>query len=84
MLSDIYLVILMTMFFVASQGLYKAGIVHLLPEKAKDKGDELLDQLGNVLKKWLKGQIIGFSLLPYSPGWDCGRGAAPYINDAII
>lgn len=59
-LSDLYLVILITMFFVASPTLYKRGLVHLLPENGKDKGDELLDQLVEVLKKWLKGQIIGF------------------------
>jgi len=67
-LSDLYLIILMTMFFVASPMVYKKGIVHLLPENAKDKGDELLDQLGNVLKKWLKGQIIGFFFIALFTG----------------
>ena len=67
-LSDLYLIVLITMFFIASPGLYKRGIVHLLPEKAKDKGDELLDQLGEVLKKWIKGQIIGFFFISVFTG----------------
>ena len=67
-LSDLYLIILMTMFFVATPQLYKRGIVHLLPEKAKDKGDELLNQLGDVLRKWLKGQIIGFFFIALFTG----------------
>jgi len=57
--SDLYIVLLLAMFFTASPAIYKRGIVHLLPSKAKDKGDELLKKLGTILKKWLKGQIIG-------------------------
>jgi predicted PurR-regulated permease PerM len=67
-LSDLYLVVLMSIFFIASPGVYKRGLVHLLPEKAKDKGDELMDQLGYVLKKWLKGQIIGFFFIAIFTG----------------
>lgn len=67
-LSDLYLIVLITMFFIASPGLYKRGFVHLLPEKAKDKGDELLNQLGEVLKKWIKGQIIGFFFIAVFTG----------------
>ncbi|QJD95741.1 AI-2E family transporter [Mucilaginibacter robiniae] len=67
-LSDLYLIILITMFFVASPMMYKRGVVHLLPETAKDKGDELLDQLGDVLKKWIKGQIIGFFFIAVFTG----------------
>ncbi|QJD95418.1 AI-2E family transporter [Mucilaginibacter robiniae] len=67
-LSDLYLIVLITMFFVASPVMYKRGIVHLLPENAKDKGDELLDQLGDVLKKWIKGQIIGFFFIAVFTG----------------
>ena len=67
-LSDLYIVILMGLFFTASPGLYKRGIVHLLPEKAKDKGDELLNELNDVLKKWLKGQIFGFFFIAVLTG----------------
>lgn len=67
-LSDLYLIILITMFFVASPMMYKRGVIHLLPEKAKDKGDQLMDQLGDVLKKWLKGQIIGFFFIAVFTG----------------
>ncbi|MGN6615935.1 MAG: AI-2E family transporter [Ilyomonas sp.] len=58
-ISDLYIVLLMGLFFTAGPSVYKRGIIHLLPPKAKDKGKELLDKLNTVLKKWLKGQIIG-------------------------
>lgn len=58
-ISDLYIVLLIGLFFTASPTLYIKGIVHLLPPKAKDRGDELIRKLGYQLKEWLKGQIIG-------------------------
>lgn len=59
-LSDIYIVLLLGMFFIASPFTYKKGIVHLLPSKAKDKGVHVLDEIHEVLKNWIKGQLFGF------------------------
>ncbi len=67
-LSDLYIILLLSIFFTADPLLYKRGIVHLLPPKAKDKGDKLLSELDVVLKKWLKGQIIGFFFIAIITG----------------
>ena len=67
-LSDLYIVILLALFFTTSPSLYKKGIVHLMPPKAKDKADDLLDKLKTVLEKWLKGQIIGFFFIAVFTG----------------
>lgn len=67
-LSDIYIVLIISLFFTADPMLYKKGIVHLLPPNAKDKGDKLLSELADVLKKWLKGQIIGFFFIAILTG----------------
>jgi len=67
-ISDLYIIILLALFFTASPSLYKKGIIHLLPVKAKNKGDELMNDLENVLKKWLKGQIIGFFFIAVLTG----------------
>jgi predicted PurR-regulated permease PerM len=67
-LSDLYILLLLSIFFTADPMLYKKGIVHLLPPKAKDKGAKLLDELVVVLKKWLKGQIIGFFIIAVFTG----------------
>ncbi len=58
-LSDIYIVILLALFFTASPSLYKKGIIKLLPANAKSKGTEIINKISSVLKKWLKGQIFG-------------------------
>jgi predicted PurR-regulated permease PerM len=59
-LSDLYIILLLSLFFTASPSSYKKGIVHLLPPKAKKIGADLLDEIALVLKKWLKGMIYGF------------------------
>ena len=67
-LSDLYIIFLLGLFFTASPSIYKKGIVRLLPSKAKDKGDELVSEISDVLKKWLKGQIIGFFFIAVFTG----------------
>lgn len=67
-LSDLYIVLLIGIFFIASPSTYKKGIVHLLPPKAKDKGASLLDELNNVLKNWIKGQLFGFLFIAVFTG----------------
>ena len=67
-LSDVYIILLLDMFFVANPFTYKKGIVHLLPPKAKDQGAELLDEIHNVLKNWIKGQLFGFLFIAVLTG----------------
>lgn len=67
-ISDLYIVLLLAVFFTVDPMLYKRGIIHLLPSAAKDKGDELLNEYVIVLKKWLKGQIIGFFFISIFTG----------------
>lgn len=67
-LSDLYIVLLIGLFFTASPSVYKKGIVSLLPPKAKDKGNELINEINTVLKNWLKGQIFGFFFIAVLTG----------------
>ncbi|MEO8109431.1 MAG: AI-2E family transporter [Ginsengibacter sp.] len=67
-LSDVYIILLLGMFFIASPFTYKKGIVHLLPPKAKDKGASLLDEIHKVLKNWIKGQLFGFLFIAVLTG----------------
>lgn len=67
-LSDLYIIILLALFFTASPSLYKKGIIQLMPPKVKDKTENLLEKLKRVLEKWLKGQIIGFFFIAVLTG----------------
>lgn len=67
-LSDLYIVVLLSLFFTAQPSLYKKGMVLLLPTKAKGKGKEIISDLQKVLKKWLEGAIIGFFFIAILTG----------------
>ncbi len=67
-LSDLYIILLLGMFFIAAPFKYKKGMVHLLPPKAKDEGAELLDEIHIVLKNWIKGQLFGFMFIAVLTG----------------
>lgn len=67
-LSDVYIVLLLGMFFIAGPAVYKKGIIHLLPPIAKDKGVDLLNEIHTVLKNWVKGQLFGFVFIAILTG----------------
>lgn len=59
-LSDIYIVFLLAIFFTASPSVYIDGMIRLLPVGAKVKTKKIFKKLTVQLKNWIKGQIIGF------------------------
>lgn len=58
-LSDLYIIFLLAIFFISAPAIYKKGMVKLLPEKAKEKGAEIILRIHILLKGWLKVQLIG-------------------------
>ncbi len=58
-LSDLYIILLMGLFFTANPLIYRKGFIKLLPSSAKDKGDEILQEIHKRLKNWIKGQLFG-------------------------
>lgn len=78
-LSDLYIILLMGLFFTASPSLYKNGIVKLLPAKARDKGEEILNSIGENLKKWLKGMIFGLFFIGVLTGIGLAIAGMPLV-----
>jgi predicted PurR-regulated permease PerM len=62
-LGDIYVVLFLGIFFTVSPGIYKKGMVSLIPEKGQPKGENVLNKLGENLKKWLKGKIFSMAVV---------------------
>jgi predicted PurR-regulated permease PerM len=58
-LGDLYIVALMAIFFIVTPSVYINGMVKLLPLKAKEKGADIINKIGDILKKWLKAQLFG-------------------------
>ncbi len=57
-LGDVYVVLFIGIFFTVSPQLYKKGIVQLVPIQGRQKADDVLNKLGDSLKKWLKGKLF--------------------------
>jgi predicted PurR-regulated permease PerM len=57
-LGDIYVVLFIGIFFTISPGMYKNGIIKLVPPNGKKKADEVVTKIGDNLKKWLKGKLF--------------------------
>jgi predicted PurR-regulated permease PerM len=57
-IGDIYVILLLAIFFVVSPRVYINGMVQLVPGSGRNKANEVISDLGDGLKKWLKGQIF--------------------------
>lgn len=57
-LGDIYIILLIGVFFTISPQLYKNGIIHLVPPRKREKARDVLEYLGNGLTKWLAAKFI--------------------------
>jgi len=58
LLGDVYVVLVLGLFFTASPSTYKKGIVKLIQKKSKPEAERLLTNIANTLTKWLKGQLF--------------------------
>ena len=56
--GDLYVVILLGLFFTASPRAYVNGMIALLPAKGRRKGEEVIGKIGITLAKWLKGMLF--------------------------
>lgn len=57
-LGDIYVVVFLGIFFTVSPDLYKKGMIILVPKKGQQKAEDVLNKLGDNLKKWLRGKLF--------------------------
>ena len=67
-ISDLYIVLLLGMFFTASPKVYRRGFIHLVPPAGKRKAATLWDGINTLLRNWLKGQIFGFFFIAILSG----------------
>ncbi|MBK7883356.1 MAG: AI-2E family transporter [Chitinophagaceae bacterium] len=57
-LGDIYVILFLGIFFTVSPQQYKKGIVQLVPKSGRRKTNIILNNIVNLLKKWLKGKLF--------------------------
>ncbi len=57
-LGDLYVVLFIGIFFTISPKTYINGFVQIIPVKGQKKAQQVLDTLGEQLRKWLKGTLF--------------------------
>lgn len=57
-IANIYVIIIIGIFFTISPHLYIKGILQLVPPRNREKGKNLMEHLSSGLKKWLFGKFI--------------------------
>jgi predicted PurR-regulated permease PerM len=57
-LGDIYVVLFIGIFFTAAPKIYKDGIIKIVPAQGKQQAESILNNIGDNLKKWLKGKLF--------------------------
>jgi len=62
-LGDIYIILLLGVFFTASPSIYKKGILLLVPKPKKELGEHIMDRISISLKGWLKGMMVSIVLI---------------------
>lgn len=60
-LADLYIIIFIGLFMMATPQPYRKGIIKLVPISGRKRAEEVLDKLGTTLKRWIAGKL--FSML---------------------
>ncbi len=62
-LAGIVIVLFIAMYIAASPGLYREGILHLIPHRNRDRAEEWLTTLGDTLRQWLVARLMAMVLI---------------------
>lgn len=78
-IADLVLVIVAGIFLAAQPGLYRRGLLKLIPPGRRELVGEALEESGNALALWLKGRLIAMAVVAILTGfglWLIGVPAA--------
>ena len=56
--GGIVLILFLAMYIAIEPRLYRDGIVHLVPHRARPRAEEVFDTLGDTLRKWLIARLL--------------------------
>jgi len=67
-LVGIVVILFIGCYLAAQPRLYQRGFMRLLPPKAKERADDVLDEVGRVLRRWLIGRLITMAVVGVAAG----------------
>jgi len=79
-LGGVVIILFIAMYIAAEPGLYRDGVLHLVPHRHRDRAREVLATLRDTLRRWLVARLIAMVAI----GVITGAGlAALHVNGAI-
>jgi len=61
--GGLVIVLFIAMYVAAQPGLYRAGILHLIPHRRRDRAGELLTTLRDTLRQWLVARLMAMVII---------------------
>jgi predicted PurR-regulated permease PerM len=62
-LAGLLLILFLAMYIAIAPGLYRDGILHLVPHRARARAEEVVGTLGTTLRQWLIARFIAMILI---------------------
>ena len=62
-LTNILIILVVGLYLAADPGIYKSGIVHLVPKDRRARASEVVSALGQGLRRWLLGRLSSMALV---------------------
>jgi predicted PurR-regulated permease PerM len=62
-LGSAFVIFFMALYLAVEPGIYKRGLIHLVPPQNRTRAVELLNQIGETLLWWLIGKLISMTLI---------------------
>jgi predicted PurR-regulated permease PerM len=62
-IGGLVIVLFIAMYIAAQPGLYRAGILHLVPHRHRDRAGELLTTLRDTLRQWLVARLMAMVII---------------------
>jgi predicted PurR-regulated permease PerM len=62
-IGGLVLVLFIAMYIAAAPGLYREGVLHLVPHSRRHRAEEVVDTLGKTLRQWLVARLIAMVLI---------------------
>lgn len=62
-IGDIFVIIVIGIYFTTSPNIYRDGIILLVPPRGRERAKEVIDKIATGLTKWLLGKFFAMSLI---------------------
>ena len=62
-ITGILLILFISIYIGSAPDLYRRGLLHLIPHRARPRSEEVLDAVGLTLRRWLRAQLIAMAVI---------------------